>query len=157
MTKAAAGLCPPSPGLSPELLHIGTSLESGQPLLTVLSEGRRKSHNTPVLNLKKREQRSFFYCVKRAFLQTTCMASGFLQPALTKCECQAHAGEQKEPALLHPPLCFCTCLTAKGKQNMEINVRIQTQKGTRNRHEAPLLFKFYIKLVASNCPLSNTS
>lgn len=40
---------------------------------------------------------------------------------------------------------------------MEVNGRIQTQKGTSNRHEAPLLFEFYVKLVTHNCPLSNTS
>lgn len=60
------------------------------------------------------------------------MASGFLTPSFNQ------AGEQKEPALLHPPVRFCTYHTAKEKQNMEVNGRTQAQEGTSYRHKVPL-------------------
>lgn len=66
-------------------------------------------------------------------------------------------GSRKNQLSYTHPCASAPVSTAEGEQNMEVNGRIQTQKGTSNRHEAPLLFEFYVKLVTHNCPLSNTS
>lgn len=50
------------------------------------------------------------------------------------------------------PVCFCTCSTAKEKQNLEANGRTLPWEGTSNGQKEPRLFNFYVKPVTGKCP-----